>query len=275
MFLPRLILIFAVAVSRYSVSISSKNRELAESLGQKAGELENALIKLQDYTEELKETADLRAKDQLMRELHDRLGHMLATASIGAQAAAVLVDRDPPAAKARIETVWEQIQAAMKSLRQVLNGGAIGAAEQEPVFGELVRLARETEARTGIPICVEYDSAEDFDALPLAQRSYLYNALMEGLTNPPWPCDAIRFEHHEGGRADPVQPWRRRNGVPGDPVRLRPDEDRAGCAALRGLAGNERRGRVRNEDHIAFGNPADDGGASWIKSRYWSPTINS
>jgi signal transduction histidine kinase len=178
-----MLLLFTVAITRYSISVNAKNRELAASLGQKTGELEDALAKLKVYTEELKETADLRAKDLLMRELHDRLGHMLATASIGAQAAAVLMDRDLPSAKERLKTVCEQIQAAMRSLREVLTGSTAGAAEQEATFCEFVRLYREAEARTGIPIHAVCPMEEDFNALPLTQRSFLYNALMEGLTN--------------------------------------------------------------------------------------------
>jgi len=183
MFLHRLILTFAVAITRYSISVNAKNRELAVSLGQKTGELEDALMRLQDYTEELKETADLRAKDLLMRELHDRLGHMLAIASIGAQAAAVLVDKDSAAVKAHLDTIWDQVQGAMNSLREVLTGGAAGAAEREPVFAELACLARETQAHTGVRISLSCAAPEVFDSLPLAQRSFLYNALMEGLTN--------------------------------------------------------------------------------------------
>ena len=120
MFWHRLILLFAISITRYSMTVSAKNRTLAESLRQKTEELEA-------YAEELKETADLRAKDRLMRELHDRLGHLLVTASISAQAAGVLVDRDPPAAKQRLTTAWEQIQSAMRSLREVLNGGGASA----------------------------------------------------------------------------------------------------------------------------------------------------
>lgn len=181
-FLHRLILLFAVAITRYSITVNVKNRELVESLGQKTGELEDALERLRLHAEEVKESADLRVKDQLMRELHDRLGHLLVTASISAQAANVLVDRDPPAAKERLGTACELIQAAMGSLRAVLTGRT-GASEPEATFGELVRLAREAESRTGIPIRMACPSAEDFDFLPQAQRSFLYNSLMEGLTN--------------------------------------------------------------------------------------------
>jgi len=61
MFLHRLILLFAVGITRYSITVSAKNRKLAESLGQKTAELEEALEKLQQYTEELKETTAVKA----------------------------------------------------------------------------------------------------------------------------------------------------------------------------------------------------------------------
>ena len=193
-FLPRFILLGTVLIARHSIMVSAQNRVLAVSLQQKADELETALATLRGYTEELKATADLRAKDQLMRALHDKLGHMLATASISAQATVSLMDRDPAAAKARLDMVCEQIQGAMKAMRSVLSGRTADTDETEPCYEQFVRLAQETQTRTGIPISIACDSAQKFNALPVALRCYLYNALMEGVTNGIRHGRATRFD---------------------------------------------------------------------------------
>ena len=49
MFLHRVMLLLAVAISRYSITVSARNRELAESLRQKTGEFEDALESLRLY----------------------------------------------------------------------------------------------------------------------------------------------------------------------------------------------------------------------------------
>lgn len=183
MLLPRLFMIVTLLVARYNGVISAKNRQLTDLLQQKTGELEASLSKLKAYADDLKETADLRARDRLMRDLHDTLGHTLATASISAQAVTVLIDKDAPAAKARLATAIQQIQTAMQSLRDVLSGKTMDYSGDELTSAQFISLMRETEKRTEIPIHIGMFMAEDYDALPVACRSFLYNALMEGLTN--------------------------------------------------------------------------------------------
>ena len=181
--LPRIFMVSTLIIARYNIMISEKNRQLSELLRQKTDELEISLRQLKDYADDLKETADLRARDRLMRDLHDTLGHMLATASINAQAVTVLIDKDASAAKARQATVIQQIQTAMQSLRDVLSGKTMDYSGDALTSAQFISLMRETEKRTEIPIHIGMFMAEDYDALPVACRSFLYNALMEGLTN--------------------------------------------------------------------------------------------
>lgn len=183
MLLPRLFMIVSFVIARYNTVISAKNRQLTDLLQQKTNELEISLGKLKAYADDLKETADLRARDRLMRDLHDTLGHTLATASINAQAVEVLIEKDAFAAKARLATVIQQIQTAMQSLRDVLSGKTIDYCGDELTSAQLISFLHETEKRTQIPIQIGMFAAEDYDALPVACRSFLYNALMEGLTN--------------------------------------------------------------------------------------------
>lgn len=181
--LPRVFMTVSFLIARYNSVISAENRQLTDLLQQKTNELEVSLSKLRAYADDLKETADLRARDRLMRDLHDTLGHMLATASINAQAVTVLIDKDASAAKARLATVIQQIQTAMQSLRDVLSGKTMDYSGDALTSAQFISLMRETEKRTEIPIHIGMFMAEDYDALPVACRSFLYNALMEGLTN--------------------------------------------------------------------------------------------
>ncbi|NLV58294.1 MAG: hypothetical protein GXY67_05945 [Clostridiales bacterium] len=180
---PRIFMVVTLAIARYNIVISEKNRHLSQLLRQKTDELEISMQQLKEYANNLKETAELRAKDQLMRNLHDTLGHTLATASISAQAVTVLMDADISAAQARMGTVTQQIQMAMKSLRDVLSGKSNDLLEDELTSVQFIHLIEETEKSAEITIRLCWFEAEAYDTLPVSQRSFLYNALMEGLTN--------------------------------------------------------------------------------------------
>lgn len=184
--IPRLMIICIFMTTIYISKMNSKNKQLADSLQSKTLELEKALNQVTVYAEELKETADLRAREKIMHDLHDKLGHVLATASIGAQAAIVLIDQDRISAKKRLEIVAENIQSAMQSVRDLISGGNTYRNEGEQGFAQsMISLLSETVRRTGISINhnLTEESGEVLNELPLPVRSFLYNALMEGLTN--------------------------------------------------------------------------------------------
>lgn len=214
--IPRALLIALIVILQHITRINIKNKLLTESLREKTDALETALGQLSAYADELQKNADSQARDRLMHELHDKLGHIMATASIAVQAAVVLLDKDPPAAKARLDLVAQQIQEAMQSLREMISGRTISYIENESSFTQsLISLMGETEKRTGIPIAHnlrnEYD--EDYAGLSGPKRSFIYNALMEGLTNGIRHGAAARFDFSLTIRRDRVLFYLRDNGT--------------------------------------------------------------
>ena len=183
--LPRMFMLTGIVIARYAVRTGNKNRELAEKLQQSSLRLEDALDRLQANMQELKDTADLRAREALMQELHDRLGHLLTTASIGMQAVGVLIGRDAEAAKARLELAAGQIQQAVQSLRHVMDGTPALDEEGLGFTRSLMRLIGETETHADVAIRhnLRAENAEALDALPVQTRKFLFSALTEGLTN--------------------------------------------------------------------------------------------
>jgi signal transduction histidine kinase len=197
MFVSRGVILLMVILAQKTIAVNTENKLLTDSLRQNAADLESALAQLSAYTEELKNAADLRARDKLMHELHDKLGHTLSTASIGAQAATILMDQDSASAKERMEMVTKQIQEAMKYLRQVISGKA--SDQNEPdlnLIQNLKKLITETEKLTGVTVKHNLDDLtdDDFEALSLPKRNFLYNALMEGLSNGVHHASPTMFE---------------------------------------------------------------------------------
>lgn len=162
--------------------LASNNKILQEQ----TKELQTAYEQLASYIEELQETADLRAREKLMHELHDKLGHILATASIGVQAVDVLIRKDIGKAKERLDMVAQQIQEAMQSLRTMISTGTISIEKDETSFVQsITNLMIETEKRTSVSIkrSISENTAHVCESLSLPLRSFIYNALLEGLTN--------------------------------------------------------------------------------------------
>jgi signal transduction histidine kinase len=184
--IPRVVILTLSFVARQIIIISEENRSLTKSLHERNTELQEALDRLSVYSKELEKTAVLRAKDQLMKEIHDKLGHVLATASIGAQAAAILIDQDAADAKRRLGLVAEQIQEAMQTVRNVVTeqDGLLKEGDRN-FIGNITKLITETEKLTGISVFKTLSEEEGgaFERLSSAVKSYLYNALMEGITN--------------------------------------------------------------------------------------------
>ncbi|GAB1477435.1 hypothetical protein MASR2M70_22750 [Bacillota bacterium] len=195
--LPRTIIILIIISTRNVLDVNRENRQLTVSLAEKNQELEGANEQMAVYVEELEKTADMRAREQLMNELHNKLGHILATASIGVQAAAVLIDKDTSLAKVQLETAAGQIRSAMQSLRNVIIGETGFPEEAGSDYSERIRnLITETERLAGITIEHNLNElpAEELNGLPAMTQSFIYNTLMEGLTNGLSHGLADRFE---------------------------------------------------------------------------------
>jgi|GEM_PF-6677250 len=192
-----LIYIAVIISARYNIAASQSNRQLAKMLKEKTAELESANEQLRLYADDLKENAELRARDKLMAQLHDNLGHLLTTAAISAQAARVLAEKDPQGARTRLDMVTEQLQSAMQSLRNVIQSGKFQPErEGKNLLETIASLLAETEKRTGI--CIEHNllavPGKPLEALSSAKQAFLYDALMEGLTNGIRHGAATRFK---------------------------------------------------------------------------------
>lgn len=181
------IFIAVMIAARYNIQMSRKNRQMAQALELKTKELESAYEQLRSYTEELEETGDLKARQELTRQLHDQLGHLLTTAVVSLEASLVLVEQNKEGVQERLGLVVQQLQTAMQSLRSLLRGTEPDHSSTFPLsfIERLVQLLAETQMHTGITVDhnLEHVNPQLMESLNPLQRSFLYHALMEGLTN--------------------------------------------------------------------------------------------
>lgn len=182
----RMAVVLFIAVARQSVATGAENKKLASALQLKNVELESALERLTHNIAEIKKNADLKARDHLMHELHDKLGHLLTTASISVQAASVLMDKNVTDAQYRLSIAAQQIQSAMQSLRDVISGREASASTSgEQFFQNLLVLFRETEKVAGISVNHNLQTQDPVAYADLTEKmqAFIYNSAMEGLTN--------------------------------------------------------------------------------------------
>jgi signal transduction histidine kinase len=158
---------------------------LAQALKKQTDELQRANDALEAYARELERTADVRVREKLMQELHNRLGHLLTIAAVGVQAAQTLAATDSGEANRRLDTAAVQIRTAMQALRDVIRGQKETADDAAAFSDVLTRLVEETKKHAGIQIeqRIGPPARVALDALGAAERTFFYNALMEGLTN--------------------------------------------------------------------------------------------
>jgi signal transduction histidine kinase len=157
---------------------ANRSRHESERL---LAELSQMNTRLQEYASQAETLAVVEERNYLAREMHDTIGHRLTVASVQLEGAQRLIPNDPERAASLIDTVREQVRAALTDLRQTV------ARLRDPVEADLSlhhsigRLASYFEEATGLAIAVEIP-----DTLPPIngqQRMAIFRAAQEGLTN--------------------------------------------------------------------------------------------
>jgi two-component system, NarL family, sensor histidine kinase DesK len=135
--------------------------------------LVRVLDELQATRAELAELAVGRERLRVSRDLHDLLGQSLSAVSLKGDLAIRLLSRDPPAARAEIESLTGVARDALAGIRAVTRGE------------HLLSLRTETEGAAALLRAAGIDARIDLDVPKLSQpvEQVLAWALREGVTN--------------------------------------------------------------------------------------------
>ena len=95
-----------------------RERERIQSLNR---QLEMANMQLKSYAVEAEKNAEIRERNRLAREIHDTLGHALTGIIAGVDAAVMIMDLAPDAAKKQLEKVSEVAREGMTDVRRSIN----------------------------------------------------------------------------------------------------------------------------------------------------------
>ncbi|HWD77592.1 MAG TPA: histidine kinase [Kribbella sp.] len=164
--------ILYVAVAGWGQYIRSR-RQLLQTLRDRADRAET-VAKLQA------EQAQLRAREEIAREMHDVLGHRLSLLSVHAGALAYRPDASTEEVAGAAEIIRASAHQALQDLREVIGvlRAPVGELPQ-PAFSDLPGLV-EGSREAGIPVELTFDAA---GPMPDHVGRTAYRIVQEGLTN--------------------------------------------------------------------------------------------
>jgi len=161
-----------LAVVGWGLYIRSR-RQLLQTLRDRADRAET-VAKLQA------QQAQLRAREELAREMHDVLGHRLSLLSVHAGALAYRPDASAEEVGGAAEIIRASAHQALQDLREVIGvlRAPVGELPQ-PTFADLPILVEDSR-KAGLPVELDFDAP---GILPDHVGRTAYRIVQEGLTN--------------------------------------------------------------------------------------------
>ncbi|MCM1546502.1 MAG: sensor histidine kinase [Clostridiales bacterium] len=158
---------FLLAFYRNNVKLSKAIKEVDES----KKELEKAY-------EELSETAVLRERNRIARDIHDNAGHSMTAVIMQTEAAKLLIDTNPEEAKNKIISANIQAKNALEQMRESVHllAGRSEAVSIKEEVGEII-----AQTMDGTDVKIRFDIADV--QLSGDRRRFICNSLKECFSN--------------------------------------------------------------------------------------------
>jgi signal transduction histidine kinase len=171
-----------VAPRTGETDLGAADRRLLVELAQQAGPAVHAacLTMALRHSREQLVAAREEERRRLRRELHDGLGPALASQALTADAACLLLERDPAAAALLLGEVKRQAQATVGEIRRVVHDLRPPALDDLGFVGALCDLAGKLSVQ-GMQVVVE--APDQLAPLPAAVEVAAYRIAAEALTN--------------------------------------------------------------------------------------------
>lgn len=147
-------------------------------------ELKNKLL----ISEEFKSMADLtenfshdKDRQRLARDIHDTIGHTLTGFAVGLDAAIVLIDINPDAAKKQLKKVSKAVKEGLVNIRKALNRIRPGALDNYTFKSALEKTVQELGAISHLDIYLDYNW--DAEKLEKTTEDAIFHIIEETITN--------------------------------------------------------------------------------------------
>lgn len=143
-------------------------------------DLQKANQRLQAYSAQVQELAAAEERNRLARELHDSVTQIIFGLTLSAQAAKLLIKRDPARASAELDHIQTLAQSALSEMRALIQQLHPQPVAEKGLATALRRLAAERQVNDGLTVEVKIEGSAD---LPAHIQEELYRIAQEGLHN--------------------------------------------------------------------------------------------
>jgi signal transduction histidine kinase len=143
-------------------------------------DLQIANQKLQVYANQVEEFAATNERNRLARELHDSVTQIIFSLTLSAQAARILIDRDPPRAIVELDHLQSLAQSALTEMRTLIQELHPNQSKEEGLIPALRQLVKEIKTNNGLSIDLQIHGS-----LPLPENieNELIRVIQEALNN--------------------------------------------------------------------------------------------
>jgi len=170
-----------------SLRIKKLNRDLTES----RDKLAVANVQLQIYSERAEETAKIKERNRLAREIHDTVGHCLTGISLGLAATRELFRKSPEAVTDQLGRLDDLSRQGLIDIRRSLKELRPDMLDRKTLSSALQRLAEEINGCSNRRI--ELRISGDIDGLSPSLEETVYRVVQESITNAVRHGDASRI----------------------------------------------------------------------------------
>lgn len=169
--------IFLVAGFCYLALQAEEAQNRSEAL---LADLQVANRKLQAYAAQVQELAAAAERNRLARELHDSVTQIIFGLTLSAQAARILLDRDPARAAAQLDHLQVLAQTALAEMRALIQQLHPHSIAEEGLAAGLRRLAADRQANDGLKVDLQILGEQ---SLPVKIEEGLFSIAQEALNN--------------------------------------------------------------------------------------------
>jgi signal transduction histidine kinase len=143
-------------------------------------DLQAANQKLRTYAAQVQELAAAAERNRLARELHDSVTQIVFGLTLSAQAARILIDRDPPRAVAELDHLQVLAQSALAEMRALIQQLHPRSMAEEGLAAGLHRLVAEHQSNHGLSVDLQVTGEQ---RLPAKIEEELFCIAQEALNN--------------------------------------------------------------------------------------------
>jgi len=143
-------------------------------------ELQVANRKLQDAAQQVEELAAAQERNRLARELHDSVSQTIFSMTLTAQAAQILLERDPSKVRGQLERLQSLAQSALAEMRALIQQLRPPKLAEEGLAAALERHMVERKVRDGLTVDLDIRGNR---RLPAHVEEGLFRTVQEALNN--------------------------------------------------------------------------------------------